>query len=304
MYQIAIVSAATCLLLSVVALLFARHLPRTRWLWLAVSGAAWATSVGCRATYIFAGFIYIFIAFYWWLPRLPREGARPILREEAAWAVPAMVVLLAVGWYNWARFDSPFEFGMRYCVAGMDYRRLPTFGMRYFADRLWEWTLMPFQFVNHFPYVDPSVREQDFFYRDRVFFEHFTGLVPSFPLLVVGLLWFRNVRRLEDAGQRRRLLSYGLWVSVALVGTCSSFLVYCAVTFRYLMDLTTPLYLLTALSLMARFQRGPLRCWEWLALGAISLLTLYTGFAYSLIGDPCWIWHRDIDVLHLTVRNF
>jgi hypothetical protein len=300
MYSIAVLSASTCLLTSLLAVLFAVHLPRARLFWFGVSGGAWAMAVACRATYIFAGFLFIAIALYQWWPRFRQEERPRVIREAIAWLIPAGAVLLVVGWYNWARFDSPFEFGIRYCVAGTDYARIPSFSIYYLADRLYEWTVMPFQLSNCFPYIDPSVRSQNLFYSDRIAYEHFTGIIPSFPLLVVGLFWFANVRRLAEPEQRRRLLAYGTCISAGLVGVAAPFLVYSAVTFRYLMDVDTPLYLLTALSLMARCERSPLRKWEWVVLGVIALITLYCGFAYSLIGDPCWIWHRDIDVWHVT----
>jgi hypothetical protein len=31
-----------------------------------------------------------------------------------AFGAPLVFGAIALGWYNWARFDSPFEFGMRY----------------------------------------------------------------------------------------------------------------------------------------------------------------------------------------------
>jgi hypothetical protein len=304
MYQIAVMSASSCLLLAMVALLLAVRAPgRGIFFWLAVAGGACAMAAACRAIYLFPGLVVPFVALYWWRPRWKQAGPHRILLELGAFAVPAIAILACLGWYNWARFGSPLEFGQRYLVAGVDYFSIPCFSLSYFPDRFWEFFLMPYYLVDRFPFIDPSVRPQNLFYGDRIATEHVTGIIPSYPFLVIGLCWLFNVRRLPDPAQRVRLMAYGTWISIAFVGVTVPILIFDAMTFRYITEITTPLFLLSALSLMARHARGLLRAWEWSVVALLFCLTLYSGFAYSIIGDNVWIWHYDTDVRHLTLHQ-
>jgi hypothetical protein len=222
-----------------------------------------------------------------------------------SWLTPALSILGVLGWYNWARFGSPFEFGFRFLTGPVDYLRLPNFGLIYLPDRVWENVFMPFHVSDVFPFVYPSVRLLPGVYNDRIGWgEPATGFIPSYPLLMVSVGWFYNVRRLKDPAQRQRLVFYGTCVSGAFCVIMVTLLIFYSVVFRYLMEITTPLYLLTALSLMARLERGPMARWEWAILGMIAAITLYVGMGYSLMGSYFYLWGDYLQQFHLTPHFF
>jgi hypothetical protein len=198
--------------------------------------------------------------------------------------------MMAIGWYNDARFGSPLEFGLKYCVAGVDYFFMPFFSVRYVPDRLWEYFFMPFQVRGHFPYMDPWPWSLPGVYDGRLACEHITGLSPSFPILLLALFWPFAIRRFFDEEKKRKLLAYAASITSVFWLMTLSLLFFDAITYRYLMDLTGSLFVLVALTLMAWRHWKPFSRWQAGLLAALMIFSAYAGVAYSLVGDPFWVW--------------
>ena len=52
-----------------------------------------------------------------------RVNQRDIWKSILVMVVPLLISLAAMGWYNWARFNSPLEFGLQYQLTSSDLRK-------------------------------------------------------------------------------------------------------------------------------------------------------------------------------------
>jgi hypothetical protein len=292
MYEIATASGGTCILFSAYFLFLGLYTPRWRPLYFALVSLGWGAAVGSRPPLLFAG---TFLFFAWLNLAHEQAGLRAagwgrFLANTLALALPAAIVLGLIGWYNDARFDSPFEFGQRFETNIGGTGSGPMFSIYYFPDRFMQYFLLPPCFCDRFPFINPSSYPLSWLYSEQVTWEHFTGVLVSFPILIVGLLWIRHVRRYQEAAGGRLLRVYGMCLTAATVGPLLVLLNLDAGTYRYYCDFLPTFYVLTAFSLMARRHLAPFARWQVALLIVFFLLTAYAGFAYSLIGDNNWIW--------------
>src|SRR5580658_3332676 len=116
-YEAAISCAYGMLQLALLSFYCAIRRPQRMMLWLSLVSAALGAAVGARANYSLIVLMFVgYLAWLWWQKMAAREP-RP---WTIFWAlVPVGVIGLLLAWYNYARFDSPFEFGQRYQLAGI-----------------------------------------------------------------------------------------------------------------------------------------------------------------------------------------
>ncbi len=105
-----------------------------------------ALSVGCRpfqATFV----PFALAALYRRLAeRRPGPWRRTLLAMVPYLVAPALVAL-ALGWYNWARFRDPLEFGHNYLPEFTNDPEFPQFGLKYVSTHLRDLVRLPY-FVN------------------------------------------------------------------------------------------------------------------------------------------------------------
>lgn len=143
-----------------------------------LAGLALAVAFATRASLVFAA-----VFFYWQLLR-PANGEQLEPRERwrrfVAFSAPCLVVGISLLVYNYARFESPTEFGHTYLASGT-LARIRDFGLFHwnFLDRNLHaaLTLVP-QISSEYPYVKLS--------------KHGMSMFLSTPALI---LLFRPVRR-------------------------------------------------------------------------------------------------------------
>jgi len=87
----------------------------------ALSGAAFAAAFASRPPLVFAAGAMLWLLFLGDLPLRSR------LQRFAAAVIPFTAGFLLVLFYNYVRFDSPFEFGNHYQLAGINVRKLQYF---------------------------------------------------------------------------------------------------------------------------------------------------------------------------------
>ena len=160
------------------------------------AGLFWACSVGSRAINTLSViFLAAFVAL-WIIRNLPRPiNWVKYLQTILPLFIPLVIGAIAIGWYNWARFDSPLEFGLRYQITiyNLNKQMDLVFKPDYFLPNLYGYILQPFEFVSKFPFIQPitgsgilnklNLAPPYLYAAGRV-----TGLLFCAPFLVLSLI--------------------------------------------------------------------------------------------------------------------
>ena len=187
-YAVPIIAAYACVMgaLTVSARAVRAATPAAAARWLAVASLAWGLAVGARPHYLFSlPVLALPLVILCWRGR-GRVGPGPEERPAARRLLPVAGVGLALAWYNYARFGSPLDFGLRYQFASGDQPRRCSSGTR----RRSAPTSRPIScgrasFRSIFPFLIPPV--------ERI------GMWPAMPLTLLALafpltLWDRRRR--------------------------------------------------------------------------------------------------------------
>ena len=116
-YEVAISGGAFFIMLGFFFLVRSREHDRPSRLSMALLSFCWGLSVGCRPLYVFAGLALLAI---WSILLLKNKERtfRTALLDGVSLAFPFVICLLALGLYNFLRFDSWTEFGVKYQLPG------------------------------------------------------------------------------------------------------------------------------------------------------------------------------------------
>ncbi len=229
---------------------------------LALAGLLWAAAVGSRITQVVPIAFMVFLTLATTLIRHRRAGS------TAGAVAPGLALLLTLagglmllGWYDWARFGSVFETGVKYQLAGIP---LQEYGSRiysasYLAQNLYNYWLNLPALKHPFPYFNPVVGSTTsvlpWLHLSRIYqTQEVTGLLYTAPWLllavlpVAGLFWPRLLppsTRPEDQSLR--------WLILALAGSflfgAAFFLVFFWAAERYMLDFIPALMLLSFIGL-------------------------------------------------------
>jgi hypothetical protein len=166
--------------------------------YLFLAGLFWACSVGSRAINVFSVIFLAALIAFWIMKQLPRPISwKRYFHTTAFFFVPLIIGAILLGWYNWARFGSPFEFGLRYQITiyNLNEQANLVFQPGYFFPNLYAYLFHPFTVISKFPFIQPTIASNilqklgvtapQFYYAGRV-----TGLLFSAPFLILGLVHF------------------------------------------------------------------------------------------------------------------
>jgi hypothetical protein len=217
----------------------------------------WSLAIGARATILPAVAVTtlmmvmpIFINFSLdWKQRL---------RLLLAAGIPLLAGGVALAWYNYARFGSIFEFGIRYQLTNVDYNQFEgSFGFKYLAENLKTYFLYPLAFESRYPFISlveytPS--------NDRL-----SGLLYVAPFIVLVILpLFRLVIRKKETDIKALFLFTGGAAASAFI-----IFIFYFITLRYTLDFLPSAMILIALSLAMEYDSLKENR---LASGAMSLI--------------------------------
>jgi hypothetical protein len=119
---------------------------RRRFFWLA--GVSWALAIGCRATtFVSVPLLVLVSAAAAW--HGSNRALRPIIHDCLALGVPPVLATGAYGIYNYARFDSAFEFGLHLQVTLQPFKGVPV----YILPNILSYLVAPVGWSCHFPFV-------------------------------------------------------------------------------------------------------------------------------------------------------
>lgn len=117
------------------------------------AGFFWACSVGSRALNVLPVLFLVLLVLFWIWKSHPEKW----VLFFASLIIPLAVGAFSIGWYNWARFDSPLEFGLRYQITIYNLNRdLPlAFQLDYLPYNIIAYMFLPFEFISGFPFIQP-----------------------------------------------------------------------------------------------------------------------------------------------------
>ncbi len=186
-WEVPISSAYACgsasLLCALLALTGRRPL-----MWLALASLCQGLAVGSRPVFAFA---VAGLAVLWWTLS-ERAGWRQRwngrnLRLAAAAFGPAGFIVLLLLWHNHARFEDPFELGMKWALTGYDMQAWKMFDPANLSLNAWYYFLSPAHWMRYFPFVQasgpaPVAIPPNYYGQDNVF-----GLLSNLPIVLFAL---------------------------------------------------------------------------------------------------------------------
>ncbi len=256
------------------------HAGRRRALWYAGAGLSLGLAIASRPTYLIASPLLAAPLLFWWITGKGGEGQRPVpWREMLAVAAPLVVIGGLMAWHNYARFDSPWQFGQAYQFS-FDYEaKVAHFRASHVPFNAWRYFFSAAQWSPYFPFIHPAEmppKPPGFGGHDDVY-----GVLTNMPVAWLALvaplaLWRRN------AGERGPL---GTWlVAAVLLFTAMTgvLLFFFGSLARYESDFTPALMLLAVVGVLAlerwlRETRGGARAAARVLWGGAALVS--AGFA-------------------------
>jgi len=126
--------------------------------------------------------------------------------------IPLITVAAGLGWYNWARFGSVFESGLKYQLAFVNYNIFHNlFSIEYIKDNLYNYFIHPFKFRRLFPYLEPI---ENTFSNERL-----VGLLYISPYLIFAGLFFERFLPPKKLPHKQIPDYLGQWLTLILVGS-------------------------------------------------------------------------------------
>ncbi len=218
--------------------------------WFAGAGLSLGLAVASRPTYLFAGGMMAVPALWWiWGARgTGRVGWSTVAKRVLAGALPLGAVGLAMAWYNYARFGSPTEFGVKYQFSGIFEAETQHFRWSYFPLNFQMYWLNVVEWIRYFPFLQrgatPAIPA------GHLGFDDLYGALTNLPLvwLALGAPLAAWRRRAEERGPLG--VTLGATAMVA-AGTAVPLLFFYAAMARYGVDFLPELVVLALTGAMA-----------------------------------------------------
>ncbi|HNA89255.1 MAG TPA: hypothetical protein PK989_08120, partial [Anaerolineales bacterium] len=217
--------------------------------YLFLTGLFWACSVGSRAINVLPILFMVALIVFWiWKDQPKPIDWNMLIRLAASLLAPLALGAILIGWYNWARFDSPLEFGLRYQITIYNLNRdLPlTFLPEYIPYNIAAYVFHPFEFISKFPFIQPvkfSTLLQDFGLSSPHLYAagNVTGMIFFAPFLFFTFFLFRGAKHPNTLKFILYLLSGSFLISFVCL------LLYYYGQMRFLVDVTSQVTLLAIL---------------------------------------------------------
>lgn len=243
-YEAPITCGYACGMLGLAALFHALHSHR-KTVYLIIAGAMFGLAVGSRPFYLFSAVSLVVV-----LGQLaPSRGLGwdawkngPWRRWALAAILPLVAAGIALAAYNYLRFGSPTEFGLRHQMTGDRITHLPYFGWRFFLYNLQVYGFAGAGWSPYFPFVQPA--DLPPYPEGNLGYEDPYGIIVNIPFVVLaaGLLMANTVS--QSRGFFRSVL-------IAAAGTGIPLLCFGSATNRYMVDFLPALIVLACLGSLA-----------------------------------------------------
>lgn len=255
--------------------------------WLFLSGLLFGASVGCRPHLaLTCGIVLLAVAIRW------RRSPKPVIAMTAALVLCA----IALGYYNYARFDNPLEFGRTYQLTTFVSDPSATYhGLEVNLDST-------FRTAKEFLFLSPQINSRIPFIRavainplpshpgPALWYEDMVGAVPTSPFLLLGFAFPIFVR--SRTFKKGSLDNTSIWLlSVIYVSAIAIFVVLCFVGWvlvRYLLDFAPLLNfegIVLAVMLWQTSSTARVKRFYTFAIGAV---TVYGAVVNLALATPSW----------------
>ncbi len=227
-------------------------------LWkLAFASLHWAFALGTRVTILPAILFSAAVLFIYILKVFKPATLQTITPILAAIGVPLLMAVSGLSWYNWARFESIFEFGIKYQLTNVDYNIFQdSFSSRYIRVNLFNYFVHPLKLLSKFPFI---ARVEYTPSNDRL-----AGLIYISPYLF--LLFPPLIRMLANLPAAKKSIVIPQpkepsdnWLIFTFTGSALismlTILSFYFVAMRYIEDFMPSLLLLTTILLVREYQR-------------------------------------------------
>lgn len=181
-YETAITAGVAVLAASVYfVLLTIRVGGRSRFLFAIAAGACFGALLGTRPQLAVASAMLVPATIF--LYRRGSKGALPVI--ATLWCAFGVVLILVLA-VNVVRFDSPFEFGNNFQLAGVHSPTYPGFQPGYLKDATYWYWIVPPRFIGSFPFVTLQLPSFVDVYTGYAH-EGIVGTLPAMPFIPLGV---------------------------------------------------------------------------------------------------------------------
>ena len=234
--------------------------PNQGMVWLVLASVSYGLSVGARPNYLLSGFALVVP----WALLVYRSKGRlfSAVRLGLAAFGPAAAVGAGLLMYNWLRFGSASEFGIKYTLGGERIPDIKLMGLEYLWPHLGDYLLRPGNWARYFPFFSAPVGVP-----------HGALRYGPWLLLIPAALF------LQGRGQKRGGMIFSWTIAVAAVANLALLCVFFGMTDRYPPDFVPALLLLAGFGGLALGER--LRTLRGAGLVGVALAgaTVFIGMA-------------------------
>jgi hypothetical protein len=249
---------------------------------LILAGTMWGLALASRLT-LLGAIGTLVLGTLWGLTRTRRRNDQKVysLGGLVGLTLPIVICLGLLGLYNFVRFNSPLEPGLRYQLSKIDLNRLTETGSLfnpvYLSPNLLYYLITPLRFRETFPFVRPFFGKYSLFsaflekraYPAIHHVEDATGLFMVMPFLFVSAIcvgtyiwrWSRHIASdgdqtssIENIRESGSLLCMSAFLFFATILAFVPVVLYFWVATRFMLDFTPLLMLAATIGIWAAIQ--------------------------------------------------
>jgi len=240
-YQVAVSCGYMLTMLALGAIWCALHDTERRCRWLIAASMAYGLAVGARPSLLFGAVILLVPVVMAWRER------RRVWAAMIAAIGPIALIGLGLMYYNYLRFDNPFEFGQHYELGGHRQFMMQFFNVRYLWFNFLVNFLEPARWTAHLPFVHkaavPPLPSGYYDVQDPF------GVLTNIPLVWLALAAPLGWRKRSD--QERGALRFFVTAAWLLFGMCALTLMFLhTADVRYEVDFLPALVLLAVVGIL------------------------------------------------------
>ena len=192
-----------------------------------LGGCFLAMAIGTRFTQILpAAIITLGVLAWYFMEHKPSRPSKELFALLFLLIFPQLIMGIALASYNYVRFGSILEFGLRYQLAFVNMHKQfrYVFSPLYLFPNLYNYLLNPFTVSQHFPYILPQYgklfRDSPIPFPRLYFSESITGMLFASPILLfsgVTITTMLKRKQMDNPSNLHRLQ----WLKICL--TLSAF---------------------------------------------------------------------------------